>query len=193
MRPKNATGPYRWCSADAALDAVELWARDRMAVLLRETGQVVADRRLDGLLIPAGFGAQVPIGLTGIEVKVHRGDFLRGLNGGQYDAYIQGLNALYIATPRGEVKTSEIPLKFGHLVVGNRQGLDHPVCVCRRRAPWHDFTPDQKTLWQILFGYLNQVALEKQAEHEKLYRLRRNIGEIGAKKIRHILSGVGSE
>ena len=156
----NKAEPYRRVlSADTVLDGVEMWARNRSGYLLRETGQAVSDRRLDGLLVPAGYGAQVPLGLTGVEVKVHRSDFLRGLKNGQYEAYRKKLNALYIVTPYGEIKTNEIPTTCGHLVVGLRAGEienSRCKCVCRRRAPWHNYTPDQRVLWRIIFDLLDQ-------------------------------------
>ena len=178
---------YSFCDADTALDAVDAWVRNRSGFLIRETGQVVKDGRLDGLIIPAGFATQVPLGLTGIEVKISRGDFLRGLSNGQYERYYRELNALYIATLFSVAKTSEVPKDYGHLIVGLRVGNGNPVCVCKRRAPWRDYSPDQHVIWRVVFDLLDQWEKERRADQIAIFKLREHIGLLACEKIMALL------
>ena len=185
MMPRTRTPYHDIYNADTVLDAVDAWVRNRSGYLIRETGQVVKDGRLDGLIIPAGFATQVPVGLTGVEVKISRGDFQRGLAAGQYEKYARELNALYIATPYDVVKTSGIPKEYGHLIVSVRR--DDPVCVCRRHAPWRNYMPDQNTIWRLVFDLLDQQQREQRENQKNIYRLRENICAIAVEKIRALL------
>ncbi len=100
------------------LDAVEAWARPG-ARLLREVELIGNDRseaevgvhgRADGLLVPVvpwECGWRPKRGwcwdgcsLAGVEVKISRGDFRKGLETGQFDRYRRVLGALFVAVPR---------------------------------------------------------------------------------------------
>jgi len=104
--------------AKSVLDGIERWAAGYH--LLRETGAVIANGRLDGVLVPVGWETRARPGIYGVEVKVSRTDFLRGLNGGQFDRYLAKVNCLYLATGPDVCKTAEVPLEIGYLVVGFR-------------------------------------------------------------------------
>jgi hypothetical protein len=144
----NDAGYTTWgFNAREVLNAVEQW--DPCAYLARETEQLKSGCRLDGVLLPAGYEAKHR-SIVGIEVKVSRADFLVGLKSGQYDRYAELVPAMYVATPRGVCKTTEIPKSCGHLVVGRRwkQG---PMCVCRRKAPERQVEIDNGTLWCLVW------------------------------------------
>ena len=146
-------------SAVDVLDAVEQWADG--CVLLRET-QVFRNGRMDGVLIRAHFNSVLKkSGLYGVEVKLRRSDFLKGLNSGQFDRYAQSMNGLYIATSQGVCKTSEIPRQFGHLVVSNRG--DELQCVCRRKARYTAKEPLSGDLfWRLLVDCCDQFRRSEQ-------------------------------
>jgi len=178
--------PYRPVfSAEGALKAIERWAPGYM--LLRETSALRIGR-LDGLLVPVSGAApimrvqrdrrgvrqdsrKIYPGLVGIEVKLRRDDFLRGLNNGQYTRYARCLAGLYIATPKGICRTSEIPDFAGHLIVAQRPGYGL-VCVCRRNPHWQERPLEVSSYWYILFdvaaAYQRRIREERdEVQHMK--------------------------
>jgi len=179
--------PYREIfSANLALNAVEQWADN--CYLLRETGQVVPNGRLDGLLIPLSWEARVPGGIHGIEVKVSRADFLRGLRDGQFEKYDPHVASLWLAAPRDVCKTSEIPKNVGHLIVAKRDG-EGLVCVCKRRAtikPGASHDVPIGVVWSIL---MKERAANREAL-EKSRRGCRKFGEIAADKVRRSIQEI---
>lgn len=193
----NSPNPYRTVySSDTVLDAVEQWAS--WAYLLRETG-AVGGGRLDGLLVPTHWNAPIRNGVVGVEVKVSRADFLRGLREEQFQRYQQHVNGLYLAAPRGVCKTRELPVGVGHLVVTERDdyGL---VCVCRKHPAWTDRIYDTATLWRVLFDLFDQFERRRRDEQDELYRLLHRIKHVGGDMILKALyrlsekaSEVGSE
>lgn len=157
-------------TAEQVLDAVGRWAEG--CYLLRETGQV-GPGRLDGLLVPWTWGAKVGRGgIVAIEAKISRSDFLCGIKKEQCEKYLERVNGLYLATGPDVCKTSEIPKQFGHLVCGYRRGYGD-VCVCRRRARWHDREHSAKAIWGIvwdLFDQFRRVQKEAEAERRTIHR-----------------------
>lgn len=182
-RARNV-GPFQpTCSASHSLDAVERWAQS--CYLLRETAALRCGR-LDGLLVPVRWDAPIKAGLTALEVKQTREDFLRGLRTNQYERYQNKVNALYIVTPYHVCKTTEIPDGVGHLVVGTRRcGLpgrremlrDMLPCVCRRHAKWREAEIDQATLWRVVFDLFDQFERKKHEEYRKRRERRDEVAE----------------
>lgn len=159
--------------ATSMLNAVERWAAG--CYLLRETGAVLRGHRLDGLLIPTSWLPQMQPGIYGVEVKVSRSDFLRGLNSGQFERYAAAVNGLYLATGPDVCKTNEIPKQFGHLVTSWRSG--ESICVCRRKATRREADLDQATLWRIIWDLFDQFRSQQRKEAEEAVRLERRIKE----------------
>jgi hypothetical protein len=155
--------------ARRVLDAVERWAVD--CFLLRETC-VLRDGRLDGLLIPVSWTSPMKCGLYAVEVKISRSDFLRGLNGKQFDRYLAMTNGLYVATYPGVCKTTELPHGVGHLIV-NQQAK---VAVCRRKATRRTLPMDEGILWRILYDAFDQQRKQLRREREIIAKTVKHIG-----------------
>lgn len=150
-------------NAAQVLDGVELWAAN--SYLLRETGVLGDGCRLDGLLIPVSWNSPIATGIHGVEVKISRSDFLRGLRGGQLEKYLSKCNTLYIATGPKVCKTSEIPKSIGHLIVGRRDGQS--VCVCRRHATFHPGKFSEKFMWRMVFDLFDQFEKQRRKEESE--------------------------
>jgi len=149
------------------LTAVDRWAHGYWMV--RETGIGLSDgQRIDALLVPAaweahcmrrGAGAgptwQRPR-LIGVEVKVSRGDYLRGVRNGQYERYAEDLDGLYLVVPCASVaKASELPAGVGYLRV--HQG----AVLCRRHPTYRQSEPragDAELAWRLLFEARRQMV-----------------------------------
>lgn len=157
-------GFTQYLSVPTVLDAVEQWAE--WFELLRETGALRCGR-LDGVLVPDSWNARTPPGLIGVEVKLSRSDFLCGLKKEQYTRYESHVNALYVATPRGICKTSEIPTSCGHLVCTERHGYGL-VCVCKRKPKWRDAEIDHETLWRVIWDLFDQKNRNVRKMREEL-------------------------
>jgi hypothetical protein len=153
-------------SARTALDAVEKWAES--CYLLRETESLRCGR-LDGILVPTAWDANIKPGLTGIEVKISRADFLRGLKSGQFERYEEKVNAMFIVTTQGICKTAEVPVCCGHLIVGNRPTYG-PTCVCRRKARRKQTDIPQDVLWRVLYDLFDQQERLHRKEIERLMK-----------------------
>lgn len=171
------------------LDAVERWATG--CHMFREieliAGEIQAEKslgRLDAMLVPLRY-ALIPWRgsmrgwtwtsrrLVGIEVKVDRADLKRGLSTGQFERYLEGVGALYIATPAGLCKTNELPDGVGHLVVRNKW---KGIAVCRRRATFGDAQPSVAMMWKIL-AFMN--ASHDRIERERMVKFQRAQDKVG--------------
>ena len=166
---------HGWIMAGTALDAVETWA-GKDAYLLRETG-ALGSGRCDGILIPTHWESPLKPGLHGVEVKVSRGDFLRGLKEGQFERYRKLFNTLYLVSPVGVCKTNELPKGIGHLVV-SRRGDYGPVCACKRHAAWNPIEIDQKSLWKVVFDLGDQIRRRRNEEDRKNHQMQEKADEV---------------
>ncbi len=176
-RPKAAFDQYE--SPKVVLDAVEQWASG--CYLLRETA-AIREGRIDGLLVPTHWDALCPTGFLGIEVKVHRSDFLRGLNSGQFTRYTEQTNGLYLATVKGVCKSAEVPPGVGHLIATRRAGYGL-VCVCRRHPVIQNRQFDEKMVWRVIFDLFDQFRRQDRERVEQLRQERERVNE-------HVLSAV---
>lgn len=164
--------------------------------------------RLDALLVPfnpwdapwtskIGGWAYRAARLVGIEVKRSRADFNNGLKRSQFERYGAALAALYIATPHGLVKSSEIPPQFGHLVIyeggsDHSQGQSRYRCVCKRHAKFEDKQPAPEMFWKLLHAITKDCEFSKRELREKWERARREIGRRAGAMIAAAL-GAGEE
>ncbi|MCE5277174.1 MAG: hypothetical protein ABFD92_16725 [Planctomycetaceae bacterium] len=159
--------------ANWMLDAIERWAEGYW--LVRETGIVDVEGRLDGLLVPTSGEAHCMkhqggwfwdrIRLVGVECKCSRPDFLRGLREGQFQRYAASLSGLYIATSVGVCSPSEIPPGTGHLEYRNTTG--GPRCVCRRHPVYQDRCWTADVPWRLLFDLRQKQIHDLRAEHAR--------------------------
>lgn len=161
------------------LDAVERWAGGDYGIV-RETSIANQDNgRLDALLFPTCYRtsafrkAKSNFGIIGIEVKVTRSDFTRGLRIGQYERYRDdpGINGLYLAVPQGLCKPSELPSGVGLLVVRSK-GLrpSQYVASCRRHPTLSDNETPSAVLWRLLLEreYLHRMEKYAASRNRKL-------------------------
>ena len=187
------TSPYHDVnSVDTAIRAVELWADGY--VLLHEIGAVTKGR-LDGLLVPVGFGASMMKrtgpkswnrpGLIGVEIKLTRGDFLRGLKSGQYERYDSELSGLYVATSLSVCRTTEIPDGIGHLVVGLRDG---PVCLCKRHPVFKEIAFGDERLWRVIFAMYETLKANRIREESETAAVLQRVGTLAGRRIFAALS-----
>lgn len=179
--------------SDLHLDAIEKWADGYM--MLREIG-LVQKGRLDAVLIPMNFKASVArtyktvkyfdrLGLVGVELKLTRADFTRGLNSGQFERYQSELAGLYVATTRGICKTKELPASVGHLIIDHLPSAARRVCArslgrglmrctCRRHPKWSAVQMSQEQMWRILHrlnAAMKTEVKDLQYRHRKKLRL----------------------
>ncbi|MBE7466722.1 MAG: hypothetical protein HS116_24905 [Planctomycetes bacterium] len=189
-------------TAKEVLDCVDTWAEDMLMV--RETGIVDVGGRLDALLVPIGHQAVCMRALrgsywkrprvVGVEVKVSRADFLRGLKEGQYERYAKALSGLYIAGPRGVFSTKEIPDYIGILTVYKppfRRSREH--CACVRHPKFSEKPLNAESAWKLLFhlyGTMRQESIERDIKHRSVLQ---NLGHIAARKILNRLEVVSEE
>lgn len=148
----------RWASGCYMLREIELLveAVDRQATRdAEQSHRVRSAGRLDSLLVPfkpweAPFARKIggwawnTCRLVGIEVKVDRADLMAGLRKNQLGRYAEGVSAVYLATPKGLVKTSDVPARFGHLEIykgDSSSGQPMYRCVCKRHAQFGDQQP----------------------------------------------------
>lgn len=172
-------------TAKTVLEAVEQWADGY--IMLTELEHRELEGRPDAVLISYGRVAhcmktqttrEKVVGvsdywwrprLIGIEVKVSRTDFLKGLRTGQFERYRDSqLAGLYVATGKEVCRTKELPAGVGHLVVTARPGGDWR-CICRRHPSYHDVELSVPFVWCILF----QVA-RKFRQQIRVMQLRHN-------------------
>lgn len=120
--------------------------------------------------------------LIGVEIKVTRADFLRGLNGGQFERYRGScLAGLYVATGRRVVKPGELPSGIGHLVVTSGHGEYH--CVCRRHPTYRDVEIPIELLWRLMFKLQEQVTRRQVVQEERHVRAMKRVGDLARKRI----------
>ena len=172
------------------LDAVEDWADGY--IMIRETGCVLDNGRLDALLVP--YQWQTPImqrrydprrrfGLIGVEVKATRADFQRGLKRNQFQKYADKLDGLYVAAPMNIIKKGELPLGIGRLVI-NDQKWPKYKCVCRQHPLWQDRTYDENHMWKLIFTLVRTIKTTTYLNDQKQRQAAKKLGEIvGAKLI----------
>lgn len=147
--------------AKQILDAVDHWAFG--AHMIREIEifgpDCKAAGRVDGLLMTLSpweapwskslrRWAWSAARLVGVEVKVSRNDFKKGLESGQFNRYADVLGSLYVATPKDLVKTSEIPKRFGHLVVRHVKGGWR--ASCRRHPVFEEQEVAPELIWKLV-------------------------------------------
>ena len=168
-------------TASQVLDAVELWAYGFR--LVRETGICVEPGfRVDGLLVPVnreapglfGRGRGIPWwdrpAIYGVEVKVSRSDFLRGLREGQFDRYGTRLGGLYLAAPYGIVRPYEVPKHVGYLTVRTTGS----AAVCFRHPEFRRSDLDQETMWRLIWRFHDEYRkAELAADHRERIAARR--------------------
>lgn len=187
-------GPYRdpW-RAGQVLDGVERWAFGW--TLLREI-KIESLSRLDGLLLPTSKESPMMkrtdryfwdrAGIVGVEVKVDRSDFLDSLKNGQLDRYDAQLSGMYLATPRGVCKTSEVPPNIGHLVVAFKKDLE-PVAICRRNPKFHDCDFDPQVFWRVLFRLMKEMR-DRENKRKQWYRDKMEmVGKIASSKVFNVI------
>ena len=171
--------------SSGVLDQVERWC-SKWGLLLREKGLLwefgreVKIGRIDGLIVPTSwkapnYGTKEPFGLIGVEVKVTRSDFLRGLKSGQYEFYAEKLSGLYVAGPVGVVSKKEVPEHVGVLFVG-RRGIS-----CARRPKWKRSELSNYQMWRILW------AMREHLEH-RLMEIERVEYEIEQMFRKHVIA-----
>ena len=187
------------------LDAVEEWATGCRLVRETEIG-MGPGCRIDGLLVPVGhraFCMQAPFGrcepassraffdrprLIGVEVKVDRSDFLNGLKRVQFTTYRDDsqLAGLYVATPKGLIRTKELPDGVGHLVIREappRNRRRQFTAVCRRRPELSDVTPDAETAWRLLFKLTEASQRHVVEANTRVRDIETRMGHILGKRI----------
>lgn len=174
--------------AEQVLDAVESWAHG--AFLIRETG-ALRNGRMDGILIPYLYECSLDFGIWGVEVKVSRSDFLAGLRKGQYERYEADVDGLFVATPRGVCKTSELPKKCGHLVIGPNPRIPRTRhCICRRRPKTKHTPLDDGACRRLLFAMGRQFFQSEWASWREVRDAKREVGRAGAAIIGDLLKRV---
>lgn len=127
--------------------------------------------RIDAVLIPLtqyspsykqiGFSQ----GITGIECKRTRSDFLAGTKRGQFELYDKQLSGLYICTTHKICKSSEIKKEYSHLVIIWKRKENKYVCICRRHPQFKKVELNQQQVYRILWAGMNLIynlSLEKQ-------------------------------
>jgi len=175
------------------LDLIERWAVGKGWWTVRETGIVECPGRVDALLVPRNMDA-APMKVTrnkngerewfwnrprlaAVEIKVRRADFLRGLKTGQYDRYRGSVTGLFIATPRGICKRSEIPTGIGHLQLLTVPGGEDRI-VCARKPDWREVVFPENIAWRLLFklcelhvAQVRQLEIKHREGYERVGRL----------------------
>lgn len=170
---------HRW-ESNRVLDAVERWADGYR--IIRETGIVNVGGRIDALLIPFNKDAHCMKDTTkaffdrprllGVEVKVSRSDFHRGLREGQFDRYAAALSGLYVAAPHGIIKTAEIPDGVGHLVIRGEK------CVCKRHPNYRDVDVDRDVPWRLLFHLYTEEAKRRREQWQRDEKFEKRLGDL---------------
>jgi hypothetical protein len=175
------------------LNAIERWA-DGM-VLIRETGALIQNARMDAILLPIDRNAHCmrrsdrPFftrpGILAVEVKTERSDFLRGLRTGQFEKYQACVHGLYLATTLDIAKTSEVPGSCGHLVVDFGGKLRRtPIAVCKRHPRYNDKVMyDTETMWRIFFALVAAQSERFAWQQEDYRRKLQQIGHIAGEKV----------
>lgn len=180
----SATAKAAICRWADGYHALEEWALDFQS-------------RVDLLLIPVGPSASVMecnrtscneymsfwerCGLVGVEVKVSRPDFLRGLKEGQFTRYAEALRGLYVAFPRGVARVKELPENVGILtLVEKPSGIS---CVCLRHPSFNQLQPDAETAWRVVFRMREEWAKERRRLEEQKVRWSQQVEKRHGRKV----------
>lgn len=140
--------------------------------------EAVSAGRLDALLVPTtpyetpwakkiGGWCLQTARLIGVEVKVSIADFKVGLKTGQFDRYADQLGGLYIATPAGMVKSSDVPANFGHLVVSGSWGEER--AVCKRHPTLTAAQPTPEMFWKLLSVFMEQQRALRDEMRQRIH------------------------
>lgn len=191
------------------LDATEQWASGYM--MIRETGIVFVGRienehatpgRLDALLVPVSPKAPCMIptkeyfwyrcGLIGVEVKVSRDDFLRGLREKQYQRYNDALSGLYVAAPRGVLKTAELPEGVGHLVYVQEPRHNSRI-ICKRHPAFKKAKLDPDVPWRIVFEIAEQYRKKQHKERRDRKSASARFAEVVSRRMNKLLNQIEDE
>lgn len=200
----------RWASGCYMLREIELLveAVDQQATRdAEQSHRVHSAGRLDSLLVPfkpweAPFARKIggwawnTCRLVGIEVKVDRADLMAGLRKNQLGRYAEGVSAVYLATPKGLVKTSDVPARFGHLEIykgDSSSGQPMYRCVCKRHAEFSDQQPAPQMFWKLLSMITsNHHARERELEG-RWNKARKKIGVAASRAIAAALGQLDGE
>ncbi len=175
--------------AEWILDSVQGWIAGAYW-MIRETGLVNTNLRVDALLVPVNADAHCMKELTqenfwsrprlvGIEVKASRNDFLRGVREGQFEKYDSLLSGMYIAVLRGVAKPSEVPKKFGFLTITkNQSGRRNWSCVCQRQPTYTEPPVSAETVWKLLFTLRDEYIARVRELEKKHKGIEKRIGRL---------------
>ena len=174
-------------NARTVLNHVEKWASGYW--MIRETGLCFPDsRRIDALLVPVGQNAHClktlrcsyfdRSCLVGVEVKVSRSDFLKGLNSGQFEGYDEHLAGMYVAGPRGVFKANEVPAGIGVLTL--RHQSRETRITCQRHPKYTDARTDTEQLWRIFHKLWDSFIQEQNRRETEYRRGQEKIGRLAA-------------
>lgn len=146
-RPSRGEHGANW-QLGRCLDDLERWAHERGYWMIRET-ESIGVGRIDALLVPVSFEAHVVKrgkfnGLVGVEVKLRRPDFLRGLREGQFARYAEKVNGLFLLAAEGIARASEIDRRFGFMVWNGDK------VRCARHPTYTKEEPDAEIAWRLL-------------------------------------------
>ena len=177
------------------LGAVERWADGYW--MLRETGIACDGGRFDALLVPVsqrahcmksksqterrdeggvwdGFFSRPR--LAAVEVKITRADFQAGFRKGQYERYDSCVGGIYLATPKGLCRSSEIPDGIGHLVAHDS---GHKMSVaCQRHPTYMDPPMPPDVPWRLLFALRDKSIRDRQETWAAQQRRDKDLGDI---------------
>jgi len=180
-------------------------------MMIRETGIVCNGGRMDALLVPWSPVAHSMQKLTdrwfwerprliGVEVKVTRADFLKGLKSGQYERYDSLVSGLYLAVPRGDhpvpkfrqkvCKLAEVPKGVGLLTVS--QKYPH-ACRCARNPKLADVTFPADVPWRLLFEARRQWLEDFRRARREDNRTDKRIGHAVSKAVAVIRNAMRKE
>jgi len=176
-RERRPVSLMDWRS-DQILTAVQTWAagclfEPEIEVFDRATSTPVG--RVDALFIPVRpeltpwhrGGWCWAQKLVAIEVKVSRADFSKGLKEGQFDRYLSAVNGVIVATPKGLIKTSELPRHIGHVSVF-ANGRYQRVAVCHRLPTLSNEQPSPLLMWKLFNVVHQQYAIRERELQQRV-------------------------
>jgi hypothetical protein len=151
------------------LDVLEEWAEGYW--MIRESGIATPKMRLDALLVPVSQDAHCMKKirgkfwkrprLVGMEIKLSRNDFQRGLKKDQFAKYDSMVTGLYIVVPEGGsvCKMSEVPARFGFIEVNNHGHRGGWTLRCRRHPHYVDPDFSIEIPWRLMFQVREEMDL----------------------------------
>lgn len=176
------------------LDAVESWGAGFH--MIRETGAALSGSdRSDAVLIPVNAEAACMKGrgrmqdgrwtwwwdrvcLVGVEVKLTREDFRRGIREGQFEKYQERFGGLYLAIPHGIALRKEVPEGVGLLTVRSPGAS----AVCVRNPVWRSVELDSVTAWRLVWRMHEQAKQLERTIRSEIWR-RKETGRPARKEI----------